>query len=198
MASNRVSVCLRIAGLTSLVTLLPAIAMGAGVAGKPLRYGVGGVGGDPYVDKPVPTANCGATDWTETNLAGATTAAERASGLSELGFQCNLELVGQAQVQASKYMFTWFGDCAYMAQTNNPNFLRNNGVVVIDASNPRRPRALQWLDSPTMRDPHEGLEVHAKRKILAATQFGPGYGFAVYDLSSDCRNPKLASSIVLP
>lgn len=49
-----------------------------------------------------------------------------------------------------------------------------------------------------MRDPHEGLEVHAKRKILAATQFGPGYGFAVYDLSTDCRMPRLASSIVLP
>jgi hypothetical protein len=74
-------------------------------------------------------------------------------------------------------MMTWFGDCAYMAQRNNPNFLRNNGVVVIDASNPRRPRPITWLDSPTMRDPHEGLEVHAKRRLLAATQLGPGYGF---------------------
>jgi len=133
----------------------------------------------------------------ETGLQGATTTAERVSGLSELGFQCNLELVGQYQGQGLKYMLTWFGDCVYMAKLTTPTFFaqwrRGDRRVRAAAST-----SITWLDSPTMRDPHEGLEVHERRRILAATQFWPGYGFAVYDLSGDCRNPRLASSIVLP
>jgi hypothetical protein len=195
MSSYRASGHLKLAWLALLISLLPVMATGGGEVGKkPLRLSVAQDG----FQGPVPNARCGPTDWTETGLQGATTTAERLSGLSELGFQCNLELVGQYQGQGAKYMANWFDDCAYMAQTNNPNYLRNNGVVVIDASDPRRPRPVTWLDSPTMRDPHEGLTVNERRRILAATQFGPGYGFAVYDLSNDCRNPRLASSIVLP
>jgi len=151
-------------------------------------------------DGPVPTAHCGPTDWTETGLAGQTTSAERLSGLSELGFQCNLELVGQYQGQGSKYQITWFGDCAYMEQNGGTqawNAQRHPGVAVIDVADPRRPRPIQWLDTPAMRDPHEGLEVHSKRKILAGMETA-GYGFSVFDLSADCRMPRLASNIVLP
>lgn len=44
---------------------------------------------------PVPKAQCGASDHTESGLQGQTTSEERASGDSELGYNCNLELVGQ-------------------------------------------------------------------------------------------------------
>src|SRR5215475_12114738 len=44
---------------------------------------------------PVPKAQCGPSDRTESGLQGQTTSEERASGDSELGYNCNLELVGQ-------------------------------------------------------------------------------------------------------
>src|SRR5213076_3291972 len=44
---------------------------------------------------PVPKAQCGPSDHTESGLQGQTTSSERASGDSQLGYNCNLELVGQ-------------------------------------------------------------------------------------------------------
>src|SRR5207237_7535280 len=44
---------------------------------------------------PVPKAQCGPSDRIESGLQGQTTSAERASGDSERGYHCNLELVGQ-------------------------------------------------------------------------------------------------------
>ena len=46
---------------------------------------------------PVPKANCGPWDRTESGLQGQTTQGERESGDSEVGYNCNLELVGQFQ-----------------------------------------------------------------------------------------------------
>ena len=43
----------------------------------------------------VPKAQCGPSDRTESGLQGQTTSEERASGDSERGYNCNLELVGQ-------------------------------------------------------------------------------------------------------
>jgi hypothetical protein len=43
---------------------------------------------------PVPKADCGRFDWTESGLQGETTQEERFSGDSELGYNSNLELVG--------------------------------------------------------------------------------------------------------
>jgi len=192
MALFRASV-LKLGAVALAIAVLPMLVSGAdGVADK-----VGRAARQPY-NGPVPRANCGATDWVETGLPGQTTTAERLSGLSELGFQCNMELVGQYQGQGAKYMFTWFGDCAYMEQNGGTvNSQRHPGVAVIDASDPRRPSPIQWLDTPAMRDPHEGLEVRARRKILAGMETA-GYGFSVFDLSTDCRAPRLASNIVLP
>src|SRR3974377_2316384 len=44
---------------------------------------------------PVPKAQCGPSDRTESGLQGQTTSEERASGDSGLRYNCNLELVGQ-------------------------------------------------------------------------------------------------------
>lgn len=51
---------------------------------------------------PVPKANCGRWDWTESGLQGQTTPWERESGDSEGGYNCNLELVGQFQGEGSQ------------------------------------------------------------------------------------------------
>src|SRR5436190_19146599 len=50
---------------------------------------------------PVPKAQCGPSDHTESGLQGQTTSQERASGDSERGYSCNLELVGQFRGQGA-------------------------------------------------------------------------------------------------
>jgi hypothetical protein len=144
----------------------------------------------------VPKAQCGPHDRVESGLQGQTTLAERESGLSALGFNCNLDLVGQFQGEGSKsWHLAWFDDCAYYGTNNNP-LQQHRGTVVVDASDPRNPQASAYLDTPTMLDPHETLKQDERRKLLMAGQFN-GPGFAIYDLSADCRHPVLKSSIEL-
>src|SRR5262245_38149005 len=91
---------------------------------------------------PVPRANCGPGDWTETWLQGHTTLAERESGDSELGYNCNLELVGQFQGEGMWWFgggnWTSFGDCTYYS-TRGSIYQQNLGSVVMDVSDPRNP-----------------------------------------------------------
>jgi hypothetical protein len=145
---------------------------------------------------PVPRARCGPNDRVETGLQGQTTKEERDSGASAQGFTCNLELVGQFQGEGSKsWHMAWFEDCAYYGTNNNP-LQAHPGTVVVDASDPRTPQASAYLDTPAMLDPHEGLKQNEKRKLLAAPQFD-GPGFAIYDISADCRHPVLKASVEL-
>jgi hypothetical protein len=152
----------------------------------------------------VPKAPCGPNDRVETGLQGQTTLAERLSGDSELGYNCNLELVGQFQGEGAKWQMAWFDDCAYYGTNNNP-MQQRRGTVVVDASDPRNPQAIAILDSRAMLDPHESLKVNRKRSLLGATK-GPGFGptlptdrqFAFYDVSGDCTHPKLLSDVDVP
>jgi len=82
---------------------------------------------------PVPKAECGPSDRTESGLQGQTTSLERASGDSQHGYNCNLELVGQFQGEGafSQDGPAYFGHCAYMA-TENDSHQTHPGVVVID------------------------------------------------------------------
>jgi hypothetical protein len=75
---------------------------------------------------PVPKAQCGPSDRTESGLQGQTTWKERASGGSELGYNCNLELVGQFRGEGafSQNGPSYFGHCAYMATENKPQQAR--------------------------------------------------------------------------
>jgi hypothetical protein len=148
---------------------------------------------------PVPKARCGRADRTESGLQGQTTSWERGSGDSALGYNCNLELVGQFRGEGafSQDGPAYLGHCAYMATENNPQQL-HPGIVVIDVSDPRHPRPTAYLDeTPAGLNPHENLKVNEKRKLLGLAQSN-GPNFAVYDLSLDCAHPRLASSITVP
>jgi len=148
---------------------------------------------------PVPKAHCGPGDRTESGLQGQTTPQERFTGDSELGYNCNLELVGKYQGEGaySQDGPTFFGDCAYYGTDNITSLQQHHGVVVVDASDPRHPYASAYLDdSAAMLAPHETLKAHAQRELLVAGQ-NNGPGFAVYDLSADCRHPVLKASIML-
>src|ERR1700704_7017120 len=84
---------------------------------------------------PVPKAQCGPSNRTESGLQGQTTSKERASGDSERGYNCNLELVGQFPGEGafSQDGPSYFDHCAYMATENNP-LQAHPGIVVIDVS----------------------------------------------------------------
>ncbi len=177
---------LHVAVLTLVLTLLPLLAMGGGT---------------------VPKATCGPNDRTESGLQGQTTVDERQSGDSELGYNCNLELVGQFQGEGSKYQLASFEDCAYYGQHNNQDnpLTQLPGVMVVDASDPRNPQMSAVLTARAMQDPHESLKVNRRRRLLGATK-GPGFGptaptdsqFAFYNIKSDCTQPELLSDVDVP
>jgi hypothetical protein len=161
----------------------------------PLLLALGGLLPPDALAGPVAKAECGPNDRVETGLQGQTTVAERESGLSEQGFNCNLELVGQFQGDGANWQMAWLDDCAYYGTANRPQQQRR-GTVVIDASDPRNPQATAVLDTPAMLNPHESLKVNKGRQLLAGVQ-NNGPGFAIYDVS-DCAQPVLKASVVLP
>ena len=147
---------------------------------------------------PVPKADCGRWDWTESGLQGQTTPWERESGDSEGGYNCNLELVGQFQGEGARSQGgpAYIDHCAYYLTDNKP-LQKRPGVVVVDASDPRHPRPTTYLDDPVFLDPHETLKANQRRKLIAGSR-RDSTGFAVYDASADCARPVLKGSIDLP
>src|SRR6267378_4062955 len=148
---------------------------------------------------PVPKAQCGPSNRTESGLQGQTTSKERASGDSKLGYNCNLELVGQFRGEGafSQDGPSYFGHCAYMATENNPR-QAHPGVVVIDVSDPRNPHPTAYLnETKAGLNPHENNKVNEARGLLGLAQSN-GPNFAVYDLNEDCAHPKLASTFDVP
>ena len=148
---------------------------------------------------PVPRAECGPSSRTESGLQGQTTSKERASGDSQRGYACNLELVGQFRGEGafSQDGPSFFDHCAYIASENNPRQV-HPGIAVIDVSDPKNPKATAYLaDTPAALNPHENNKVNEKRGLLALAE-NNGPNFAVYDLNGDCAHPKLASSITVP
>src|SRR5262249_10015398 len=150
----------------------------------------------------VPKANCGPHDRTESGLQGETTQEERFSGDSELGYNCNLELVGHEPQGAFEGAYSqdgpaYAGDCAYYGTDNVTSLQQHLGIRVIDASDPRHPRVSAYLDdTAAARAPHETVQTHAGRHLLAVAE-NNGPDFAVYDIS-DCRHPVLLADIQLP
>ena len=135
---------------------------------------------------PVPKAQCGPSDHTET-------------GDSEHGYNCNLELVGQFSGAGafSQDGPSYFDHCAYMATENNP-LQAHPGIVVIDVSDPKNPHPTAYLDETAAGlSPHENNKVNQTRGLLGLAESN-GPNVAVYDLNADCAHPKLASTFDVP
>lgn len=154
--------------------------------------------------QPVSVANCGPSDVLEMGLQGQVTIPERLLGFQ--GTRCNLELVGQWPGEGANLQHAWFDDCAFYGQATvfiNENLpdrptLQRPGTVVINASDPARPIATEYLNSAAMIDPWESLKVNPRRKLLAAVNGRGNAGgpeFDVYDVSVDCKRPTLLASV---
>ena len=148
----------------------------------------------------VSKANCGPGDHTESGLQGQTTTEERFSGDSELGYNCNLELVGRYRGEGaySQDGPAYAGDCAYYGTDHNTSLQQHHGVTVIDASDPQHPQPSAYLDDTAAAlVPHETVQTNDRSHLLVVGQSN-GPDFAVYDISADCRHPVLKADIQLP
>ncbi|HVA61509.1 MAG TPA: hypothetical protein VNG13_13375 [Mycobacteriales bacterium] len=135
---------------------------------------------------------------------------DRQDGRSQLGYRCNLILVGQHQGQGAGWQNAWYGHCDYydtktsVDPTKFPNGGGNGqinpGTQVVDVSNPAHPELTGNLDTPALDGPWESLKVNQPRGLLAGVGgfggdvAGPLY-FDVYDVKTDCAHPKLLASV---
>lgn len=139
--------------------------------------------------------DCGDGARPETGLQGDVPAADRDSGRSREGYECNLSRVGGFAGNGAGIVSASYDHCAYMG-TIFPGDLVGDakGVQVVDASDPAHPVPTVTLTEPAMlAGTWESLKVHPGRKLLVGTgvPFLLGAGLlSVYDIS-DCAHPKL-------
>ena len=187
-----------------LALVLAAVALG--VASAP---GLTAGAADPTVfEGPVPRAGCGGSNdpfFLEPALQGQVPLTDRQSGRSQLGYRCNLELVGQYQGEGTSWQNAWYGHCDYYDTTfpTSPAYgstPSSPGVQVIDVAQPANPVKTTNLTTPAMLGPWESLKVNQKRGLLAAVAAysaagsGPVF-FDVYDVKQDCAHPVLLASV---
>jgi hypothetical protein len=182
------------------LTATAALVACGGGSGQQERLSPQGVKEGVSVQK---VAGCrGPNDKPEQGLQGQVPIAVRQAPGGFQGYSCNLELVGQLQGEGGNWSSAAYTDgagrsCAYYA-TAAPNAARQNpGVPVIDITDPANPVRVTSLTTPGMLGPWESLRANPRRGLLVADQgTGPASPFIdVYDLSGDCRNPQLMSSI---
>ncbi|WP_220186910.1 LVIVD repeat-containing protein [Pseudonocardia pini] len=144
-------------------------------------------------------ADCGPGSMPETGVQGQVPLADRESGRSELGYSCNLALLGQYQGEGATWVNPSYDHCAYMGTSlGGLGRKQSEGTQVVDVSDPENPRLTANLTSPAMlTDTWETLKVNEERGLLAAVSGGPVVGglfFDVYDISEDCAHPRLLNS----
>ena len=177
-----------------------------GLLGVPLVSSA--AAGPSVFEGPVPRPErCAPGDRPETGIQGEVPVADRKSGRSKDGYNCNLTLVGHygrsEGFEGAAYQAAYYGDCGYYETAVGTQTRR--GVQVVDASDRTDPKVTQNLTTPAMLSPWESLKVHPGRKLLAGvmlhtnaqtvfTGFTQAGWIDIYDVSQDCAHPKLVSS----
>lgn len=147
----------------------------------------------------VPRANCGPGSSPETGLQGQVPLEDRINGRSQLGYQCNLERIGQYQGEGATWVNPFYRNCAYMGTSfGGIATKKSQGVQVVDLTDPRRPMFSTNLTSPAMfQGPWESLKTNERRGLLGAVAVGPlaeAAFFDVYDLTENCAKPVLRNT----
>ncbi|MFD6894779.1 LVIVD repeat-containing protein [Rhodococcus sp. NPDC060086] len=140
-------------------------------------------------------ADCGPGSRPESGLPGDVPAADRGSGRSTEGYDCNITRIGGFAGDGAGIVSASYGHCAYMGSMFPGSLVGpETGVQVVDASDPADPRPTVTLTEPAMlAGTWESLKVHAERELLVGTGvpalLGAGL-LSVYDIS-DCAHPRL-------
>ena len=105
--------------------------------------------------------------------------------------------------------FDTYKNCAYYSDTIGA-FNAEGGTVVVDVSDPRKPVQTAYLTERAAANAGESLRVHRKRGLLVADRYFLAQGVSnaddpdanraldIYDISKDCRKPKLLADVVMP
>jgi hypothetical protein len=152
-------------------------------------------------------AACGPNDRLETGLQGQIPLADRVSGRSAEGYNCNLDEIGSFAGTAFAN-FDTYENCAYYSDTIGL-YAAEGGTVVLDLADPRKPVQTDYLTAGPFRNAGESLRVNRKRGLLVADRYtiagsarfddsGTARSLAVYDVSENCRKPKLLANVVMP
>lgn len=186
--------------------LAATLALAAGLAAAAVTWG------SPASSAPdeltaLPPADCGPGSRPETDIVGRVPGEDFTSGRAEQGYWCNAELVSRlgatGGLKVERYRDAAGRTCAYydVAVMFPLGALQAGfeglGTAVVDMTNPAEPVRTATLLTPAMLSPHESLALHAGRGLLVAVMgnaaTAPGM-LDVYDVSQDCRAPRLLSS----
>ncbi len=190
------------------MTVVRLLAVAATVAlGATLLTTASSAEGEPSLAA-VPRAECGPGSRPETSIQGRVPAKDYETGRAQKGYTCNTRQVshhgGSGGFKVLRYVDRTGRACAYYDSTLlSPIDVPFNvgregtGVVVLDMSDPRRPKQTANLVTPAMQSPHESLLLNKRRGLLVAVLGNPATNVGVidvYDLKADCRSPQLLSS----
>ena len=147
---------------------------------------------------PVGTEHCTPGDQPETGVQGEVPAADQLTGRSRQGYACNIRSVADNDLggNGGDIQLTWFRTCAYQLVPKGDT--GSDGVAVLDVRTPTTPKLMGILREPAWAGRggvlgiHEGIHVSQERGILAVPI---GTLLTIYDISRDCRRPRLVSSI---
>jgi hypothetical protein len=152
-----------------------------------------------------PRATCGPGSRPEPGMQGRVP-----PGANPDGYLCNVERVSHEGTaggfKVERYTDKAGHDCAYydttlLFPTNAVSAILSaqaTGTAVLDMSDPAKPVRTATLVTPAMQTPHESLVINVKRGLLAAVMGNPAFApgiVDIYDVSQDCRFPKLQSSL---
>jgi hypothetical protein len=147
----------------------------------------------------VAKAVCAAGDRPEMALQGQVPSPLRHPG-GFSGFGCNLALVGQVRGEGAGWQNAFFADrsghlCSFYDTAPATAGRAHRGTVVVDATDPAKPRITDYLTTPAMIDPQETLKVNDRRQLLVAVSSVSEKAAAldIYDVGADCRAPRLLS-----
>ena len=152
----------------------------------------------------------------ERGLQGRVSAEDIEGGYASDPIRCNARLVGRfgskgiyggsaGGFKVLRYVDSASRECAYYDSTILFPMSAQKvgheglGVYVMDMSNPARPVKTANLLTPAMQSPHESMSLNARRGLLVAVSnfsLNPGI-LDVYDVTRDCRHPRLLSSTPL-
>ena len=149
---------------------------------------------------PVSVDDCGEKtgDRPETGVQGEVSAADQLTGRSRQGYWCNIRPVASNDLGGlgGDIQMTWYGDCVYQPVPKSGE--ASDGVAVLDVRTPADPHLVSiiredaWAGRGGVLGIHEGIHVSQERGILAVPI---GTLLSIYDVSGDCRRPRLVSSV---